>query len=207
MLTEELDSLLEEANTALRSQPESSWTIARLRLALPNPRQELGLVAIDTVTAAGSCNAKGKATRINRELQRIEIETEFSDFDLRGVSHLIGKFQILLQADQFAKGVFRQRFAGKLFPLLGEWSVPFKIVTELGVRIPRPTESPVLLRSAEPGEFAIPPIGSWFEKWDPINLVHADFPDGPTVAIVEHAMHVMLNIGDKPSIPEFYHQK
>jgi hypothetical protein len=69
------------------------------------------------------------------------------------------------------------------------------IETSLGRLVPRPTEPPVLLRSAEPGEYAIPPIRTWFEKWDPISLVREEDPDGPTLAVVEHAMHIMLNAG------------
>ena len=197
---------LDEVNQAVEKQPKASWTIARMRLVVPSMEQSRGMVAVDNVTAAGACNAQAVSARINKRTGRIEVETTFNDFDLRGVSHLIGPFRITLQADKAAKGTFRQRYTNALYPLHGEWEVPFEIETRMGRMIPRPTEPPVLLRSAEPGEFQIPPIGTWFEKWDPISMVGRENSDGPTLAIIEHAMHVMLNIGSKPDVPPFYHK-
>jgi len=203
--SKQLEAWLDEINQAVKIQPKTSWTVARMRLVVPSLDQSRGLAAVDNVTAAGACNAHVVSTRINKSTSRIELETTFNEFDLRGVGHLVGPFRILLQSGKTAKGAFRQRYANSLFPLQGEWEVPLEIETRMGRMIPRPTEPPVLLRSAEPGEMQIPPIGTWFEKWDPISLVSRDAPEGPTLAIIEHAMHVMLNVGSKPEVPPFYH--
>jgi len=195
---------LTELQAQIAAQPGETWTVARMKLVYPDSDSRRGTVGIDTVSAAGACNATATNALFNEALGRITIQATFSNFELRGESKLIGPFRILLQNGKSAIGRFRQRYAHELWPISGEWEVPFRVESALGALIPRPSEPPVLLKSAEPGEFAIPPIGSWFEKWDPISLVDENDPEGPTIAIVEHAMHVMLNIGSAPAIPAFY---
>lgn len=202
--TEQLRQWHEEVKKSVEKQPSATWTVARMKLIYAQMEGTVGSANIDVVTAAGACPAQVVNTTINERIGRIEVTAGFAEFDLRGRSSHIGDFQILLQKGQRAHGVFRQRHAHRLFPFTGEWTVPFLIRTRMGDLIPRPTDTPVVLRAAEPGEFAIPPIGTWFEKWDPISLVAADQPDGPTVAIVDHAMHVMLNEGREPARPPFY---
>lgn len=201
---DQLKIWLAQIDYAMKEQPETSWTVARMQLAYPSPKANQNLVQIDVLAAAGACNAHAVANYINEDISRIQVEARFNQFELKGRSHILGPFRILLQDGAEAKGTFRQRYADSLFPLQGEWLVPMVIETSLGRLIPRPTEAPVLLRSAEPGEFEIPPIGTWFEKWDPISLVREDDPDGPTIAVVEHAMHIMLNKGKGPAVPPFF---
>lgn len=204
MATEnQIAAWLTEVDAAIKAQPVSTWTIARLRLAYPNPAGR-SLVQLDTVVAAGKCGATATASAFNRSVQRTEIQAVFSDFELRGRSSVVGQFQILLQPGRQAEGRFRQQFAETLWPIHGTWTAPFVIETSQGRLIPRPTDEAVTLKSASPGEFSIPPLGVWFEKWDPIDLVLESNPDGPTLAVCEHAMHCMLNIGDGPAIPDFY---
>jgi len=199
----QISAWLAEVNTAKQKQPKSTWTIARMRFAYPAPNSN-SLVQLDTLAAAGACPAEMTHSAFNRELQRVEIQAVFSDFELRGRSAIIGPFKVLLQEGRQAQGRFRQQFANSLWPIHGSWSVPFVLETTLGRLIPRPTDEEVILKSAGPGEFAIPPIGVWFEKWDPINLVLASDPEGPTLVVCEHAMHCMLNVGSAPAIPDFY---
>ena len=194
---------LSEIEASIKAQPTSTWTIARMRLAYPAPNSK-SLVQIDTVAAAGSCNATATLHAFNSTNQRIEIEATFSNFELRGRSSIVGPFRILLQNGRQAQGRFRQYYADSLWPIHGGWNVPFLIETTLGNLIPRPTDDDVVLRSAAPGEFSIPPLGVWFEKLDPINLVLENDPEGPTMAVCEHAMHCMLNVGSSPAIPDFY---
>jgi hypothetical protein len=194
----------DEIKEVVKRQPAATWTVARMKLIYAQTEGAVVSAIVDNVTAAGACPAEVSATAINEKIGRIEVTAGFREFDLRGTSHHLGFFQILLQKGKSARGVFRQRHAHSLFPFTGEWTVPFLIRTQRGDLIPRPTDNPVVLRAAEPGEFEIPPIGTWFEKWDPISLVAANQPDGPTVAIVDHAMHVMLNAGREPAIPPFY---
>jgi hypothetical protein len=199
----QITAWLAEADAAIRAQPEATWTIARMRLAYPNPTAR-SLVQLDTVVAAGSCKATATVSSFNNSLQRTEIQAVFSNFELRGRSSIVGPFTILLQAGRQAQGRFRQQFADSLWPIHGAWTVPFVIETSLGSLIPRPTDEEVILKSASPGEFSIPPIGVWFEKWDPIDLVLETNPDGPTLAICEQAMHCMVNVGANPAMPDFY---
>jgi hypothetical protein len=201
---EQLRSWLDEAKVAMDQQPETTWTVAKFRIAYPSPNPGQAAVVIDNVAAAGNCNAKAVNAFVDEEAGRVQIEATFGDFDMRGISNLIGKFQVVLQEGQEAVGRFRQRYADSLYPLHGAWEVPFVFKAEVGSLIPRPTDPPVVLRSAEPGEYAIPPLGSWFEKWDPIALVNADDPEGPTLAVIEHAMHVMLATGSEPGAAFFW---
>lgn len=195
---------LAELDRMVADQPSTSWTIARLQITYPSPEPRQRTIVTDTLAAAGRCNAQVEATGVNRDFGRIEARAMFSDFEMRGNSPYLGPFEITLQEGRKAEGLFRQRYGDSLFPLSGEWRVPFQVQTRLGLLIPRPSDPEVALRSAEPGEFAIPPIGSWFQKWDPIALVSIDMPDGPTIATIDHAMHCMLNSGDGPDIPPFY---
>lgn len=198
-----VETWLAEVNDKVSRQPSSTWTIARMRIAYPNPGSQ-SIVQIDTVAAAGACNAVAMPATFNRKLQRVEIAAAFDAFELRGRSSILGDFRILLQSGKRATGRFRQIHLTSVWPIHGSWSVPFVIETQMGRLIPRPTDEDVLLKSAAPGEFAIPPIGVWFEKWDPINLVLEGDPNGPTLAVCEEAMHCMVNVGPEPSIPEFY---
>lgn len=191
-----------EVKRLMEAQPRNTWTVARMRLVYPNPGSR-SMVQIDTVAAAGACPATGTAAAFDRARQRLQIDAEMPVMDLKGTSRILGPFEISLQKGKRGIGRFRQVFADSLWPIQGAWSVPFVITTRLGRLIPRPSDDEVVLRSAEPGEFEIPPLGTWFEKWDPINLVAEDNPDGPTLAICEHAMHCMLNVGDRPDIPPF----
>jgi hypothetical protein len=195
---EKLGGWLDEVRTAMDRQPDTTWTVAKFRIAFPSPNPDRAAIAIDNVAAAGSCNAKAVDAFVNEETGRVQVEAAFGDFDMRGVSNLIGKFQVVLQEGKEAVGHFSQRHRNSLYPLHGAWEVPFVFKAKVGSLIPRPTDPPVVLRSAEPGEYAIPPLGSWFEKWDPISLVNADDPEGPTLAVIEHAMHVMLDTGSEP---------
>jgi hypothetical protein len=195
---EKLGGWLDEVRTAMDQQPDTTWTVAKFRIAFPSPNPDQTALAIDNVAAAGSCNAKAVDAFIDEDAARVQVEATFGDFDMRGVSNLIGKFQVVLQEGKEAVGRFSQRHRDSLYPLHGAWEVPFVFKAEVGSLIPRPTDPPVVLRSAEPGEYAIPPLGSWFEKWDPISLVNVDDPEGPTLAVIEHAMHVMLDTGSEP---------
>lgn len=199
-----LQELQAEAVSLFSLQPSSSWTIAKMKLVYPSPPGRGSLVTIDNVAAAGACNAIANDAIIDQERDRIEIVADFSDFRLSGSSQILGPFEILLQKNLNAKGRFISRFADSLFPVFGSWEVPFLIKSEIGNLVPRPSSDPVLLKTSEPGEYEIPPIGTWFEKWDPIDLVKEGDPDGPTVAICEHAMHCMINPGDGPDYPSFY---
>lgn len=204
MATEEqVQAMMNEASAAISKQPENTWTIARMRFAYPAPGSQ-SAVQLDTVAAAGSCSAAVTSHQFNTLHQRIEMQATFRNFELRGRSSILGPFEILLQEGRAAEGRFRQVFAESLWPVHGQWTVPFVLKTALGRLIPRPTDEPVVLRSAAPGEFAIPPIGVWFEKWDPINLVLESDSDGPTIAICEEAMHCMINVGAGPATPQFY---
>jgi hypothetical protein len=201
---DQLNEWLAETREAIENQPESTWTVAKFRIAYPSPDASQTAITVDNVAAAGACKAQAVDVSVNEKTERIEVQATFADFDMRGTSNLIGKFQVVLQDGEEAVGHFSQRYASTLYPLHGAWEVPFVFKAELGSLIPRPSDAPVVLRSAEPGEYAIPPIGSWFEKWDPIALVSAEEPDGPTIAVIEHAMHVMLSTGREPSEPGFY---
>lgn len=161
-------------------------------------------VAIDTVTAYGPCNVKVQPATYNDRIGTIELSASFDQLGLRGESHLIGKFEITLQPGKRAMGLFRQRYADRLWPIFGFWAVPFAVETALGRLVPRPSDPDVMLRTAEPGLFAIPPYGAWFEKWDSINLVRADDLQGPTMALVEQAGHCLINAGEEPTTPEAY---
>jgi hypothetical protein len=198
----QIDGWIAETRRLMQAQPEDTWTVARLRLAYANPGSR-SLVQVDTVAAAGACPAHATAVDFNRNLQRIEIAAEMRTFGLNGTSNVIGPFAITLQQGKRPVGRFRQVYADCLWPIHGSWTVPFVIETRLGRLIPRPSDEDVVLKSSEPGEYGIPPIGVWFEKWDPVNLVMEGDPDGPTVAICEHAMHCMLNVGKEPKIPPF----
>jgi hypothetical protein len=201
---EQLNRWLADTERAMEAQPETTWTVAKFRIAYPSLNVNQTAITVDNVTAAGNCNARAVTASVNEDVGRVEIETTFAEFDMRGTSNLIGKFQVVLQEGKAAAGHFSQRYADSLYPLHGAWEVPFMFKADFGSLIPRPSDSPVVLRSAEPGEYAIPPIGSWFEKWDPIALVRVEEPDGPTVAVIEHAMHVMLNAGPEALAPAFY---
>jgi hypothetical protein len=195
---------LREINAQIENQPNTCWSIGKLKLAIPNLPGFPHAVAIDNVTAYGPCNARVRPAAFSERAGRIEMGASFNEFELRGESHLVGKFQITLQAGKQAQGLFRQRYIDRLWPIFGFWSVPFVIETAIGRLVPRPSDPEAILRSAEPGEFAIPPLGSWFEKGDPINLVLATNPDGPTVAMIEHAAHCLINAGDHPTVPPSY---
>ena len=199
----QITTWLSEVNGAIDKQPKSTWTVARMRFAYPTPGRS-SLVQLDTLAAAGACTATANPATFNSEIQRVEIQATFTDFELRGRSSIIGPFRVLLQDGRQAQGRFRQQFANSVWPIHGSWSVPFALETTLGRLIPRPTDEEVVLKSAAPGEFAIPPIGVWFEKWDPINLVLSTDPDGPILAVCEHAMHCMLNVGNTPTVPDFF---
>lgn len=204
---EELDKWMGEVLAAKENQPETSWTVARLQLSYPSPDPSLETVTKDTVVAAGNCNAHVVESFVNEEIGRIELNTAFNDFEMRGSSHFFGDFEIVLQKGRRAEGRFWQKSLNSLFPLNGEWNVPFQVESRFGTLIPRPTDPPVMLRSAPPGEFSIPPIGSWFEKWEPISMVDINDPDGPTLVTVDNAMHVMLNPGNGPKVPPFYERR
>jgi hypothetical protein len=160
---EQISTWLAEANAAIASQPASTWTVARMRLAYPRPGSS-SWVQIDAAAAAGACPAAARPAVFNESLQRVEIQAIFSSFELRGRSPVIGPFRILLQRGRQAEGRFRQQYANSLWPIQGAWTVPFLIETPLGHLIPRPTDEPVTLKSAAPGEFAIPPIGRMVRK-------------------------------------------
>jgi hypothetical protein len=195
---------MEELRASMQDQPETSWTIAKFKLVFPGAEGLGRAVEVDNVAAAGACNAQAADVALRSDTGRVEVLANFNRFELRGVSIIIGQFRVVLQEGRRAVGRFQQRYADALWPLHGAWEVPFVIETRLGRLIPRPSDPPVLLRSAEPGEFAIPPIGSWFEKWDPISLVREDDPDGPTLAVIDHAMHCMICPGAEPKVPPFY---
>jgi len=198
---EQLSRWKQEVEGLMKAQPEQTWTIARLSLAYPS---QASRVQIDTVAAVGHCPAFLTDVVINDAIGRVEVHATFREFELRGRSSVIGPFAVLLQKGKEAKGLFRQRFADSLWPTHGSWKVPFLLETKLGRLIPRPTDEEVVLKSASPGEYGFPPLGAWFEKWDPIELVQESEPDGPTLAVVQHAMHLMHNIGKDPAVPDFY---
>lgn len=201
--TARLEGWLGEIKAAMDAQPETTWTLAKFRIALPSARPEQSLIKIDNVTATGVCNVEAVRAMVDDQTGRVKVVATFADFDMRGVSDLIGRFQVVLPEQGEAVGWFVQRYPDSLYPLHGTWRIPFLFKSDFGDLVQRPTDPPMEMLSAEPGLHAIPPIGSWFENWDPVALVRADDPDGPTVAVVEHAMHVVVNAGDSPTRPPF----
>ena len=140
---QQLNTWLEQIIEAKNYQPESSWTIARMQLTYLSPQPELSAVVTDNISAAGTCNAQVTQAFVNESVGRIELETTFNNFELRGESHMFGKFEVTLQEGKPAKGRFWQRYKESLYPLQGEWYVPFQVNSRFGVLIPRPQQFPI----------------------------------------------------------------
>src|SRR6185369_50486 len=79
---------LSEINAQIEAQPKTCWSIGKLKLAIPNLPGFPHAGAIDNVTAYGPCNARVRPATFSERAERIEMGASFSEFELRGESHL-----------------------------------------------------------------------------------------------------------------------
>ena len=89
--TARLEGWLGEIKAAMDAQPETTWTLAKFRIALPSARPEQSLIKIDNVTATGVCNVEAVRAMVDDQTGRVKVVATVADFDMRGVSDLIGR--------------------------------------------------------------------------------------------------------------------